>query len=101
MPDSTRILSCGPLLMNPSLVHALNCVLLLNCKFTLPKCNTDNSVDVATGCKLDDRMIGFRFPAGIGNFSLRHRVQTDSGAHPASYPMGTGGSSPGDKAVRA
>jgi len=22
--------------------------------------------------------------------SLRHRVQTGSGAHPASYPMGTG-----------
>jgi hypothetical protein len=23
-----------------------------------------------------------------GNFSLRHRIQTGSGAHPASYPMG-------------
>jgi hypothetical protein len=23
-----------------------------------------------------------------GNFSLRRRVQTDSGSHPASYPMG-------------
>jgi hypothetical protein len=35
-------------------------------------------------------MIGVRFPAGEGrNFSLRHRVQTGSGAHPASYPMGT------------
>jgi hypothetical protein len=30
-----------------------------------------------------------RFPAGSGNFSLHHRVQTGSGAHPASYPMGT------------
>jgi hypothetical protein len=30
------------------------------------------------------------FPAGAGNFSLRHRVQTGSGAHPASYLMGTG-----------
>jgi hypothetical protein len=26
------------------------------------------------------------------NFSLRHRVQTDSGARPASYAVGTGGS---------
>jgi hypothetical protein len=39
-----------------------------------------------------------RFPAGAGNFSLFHRVQNSSGAHPASYPMGTRGSSPGDKA---
>jgi len=29
------------------------------------------------------------------NFSLHHRVQTDSEAHPASYPMGTRGSFPG------
>jgi hypothetical protein len=31
-----------------------------------------------------------RFPAVAGNFSLRHRVQTGSGAKPLSYPMGTG-----------
>jgi hypothetical protein len=36
-------------------------------------------------------MIGVRIPAGAGNFSLRHRVQTGSGAHPASYPVGTKG----------
>jgi hypothetical protein len=39
---------------------------------------------------LDDRMIGIRLPVGAGNFSLRHHVQTGSGAHPASYPMSTG-----------
>jgi hypothetical protein len=38
-----------------------------------------------------------RFPAGAGNFSLHHRVQTGSGAHPASYPVGTSGSFPGVK----
>jgi hypothetical protein len=32
-----------------------------------------------------------RFPA-VQNFSLLHGVQTGSGAHPASYPMATGGS---------
>jgi hypothetical protein len=32
-----------------------------------------------------------------GNFSLHHRVQNNSGAHPASYPMGTRGSFPGVK----
>jgi hypothetical protein len=35
----------------------------------------------------DDRV---RFPAGAGNFSLRHRIKTGSGAHPASCPTGTG-----------
>jgi hypothetical protein len=38
----------------------------------------------------DDRMIRVRIPAGDGNFS-RHRVQTSSGAHPTSYPMGARG----------
>jgi hypothetical protein len=41
--------------------------------------------------------LGVRFPAGAGNFFLHHRVQTGSGAHPASYPMGTRGSFPGGK----
>jgi hypothetical protein len=36
-----------------------------------------------------------------GNLSLHHRVQTGSGAHPASYPMGTGISFPGGKAAEA
>jgi hypothetical protein len=35
---------------------------------------------------------GVRVPVGAGNFSLHHRVQTGSGAHLASYPMGTRGS---------
>jgi hypothetical protein len=34
-------------------------------------------------------------------FSLFHIVQTGSGVHPTSYPMGTGGSFPGGKAARA
>jgi hypothetical protein len=46
------------------------------------------------GYGLDDRGSGVRFPAGAGNFSLSHRVQNGSGAHPASYPMGTRGSFP-------
>jgi hypothetical protein len=28
------------------------------------------------------------FPAGTGTFSLRHRVDIGSGAHPAFYPVG-------------
>jgi hypothetical protein len=42
-----------------------------------------------------------RFPAGAGNFSLHHRVQNGSGAHPAPYPMGIRGSFPGGKAAGA
>jgi hypothetical protein len=42
-----------------------------------------------------------RFPTGAGNFSLHHRVQNGSGAHPASYPMGAGVSFPGGKAAGA
>jgi hypothetical protein len=44
---------------------------------------------------------GVRIPAGAGNFFLLHRVQTGSGAHPASYPMGTGGSLSEGKAAGA
>jgi hypothetical protein len=56
---------------------------------------------IATGYVLDDRMIVVRLPVGVGNFSLHHRVQTGSGAHPASYPLGTGGSFPGGKVAGA
>jgi len=33
-----------------------------------------NSVGLATDYGLNDRLIGFRFLTGIGNFSLRHHV---------------------------
>jgi hypothetical protein len=52
----------------------------------------NSSAGIVTGYRLDDWMIGVRFPAGTGNFSLRHRVQIGPGAHPASYPRGYWGS---------
>jgi hypothetical protein len=52
----------------------------------------DNVVGRATGYELDDRGVGVR------EFSQLHFVQTGSQAHPASYPMGTGGSFPRSKA---
>jgi hypothetical protein len=61
----------------------------------------DSSVGIALGYGLDDRGSRVRFPAGAGNFSLHHRVQNGSGAHPDSYPMGTRGSFPGGKAAGA
>jgi hypothetical protein len=57
----------------------------------------DGSVGIALGYGLDDRGSRVRFPAGAGNFSLHYRVQNDSGAHPASYPMGSRGFFPGRK----
>jgi hypothetical protein len=50
----------------------------------------DSWVGIAAGYRLDGRMIGVRFPAGAGNFSLRHHVQTGTEAHPASCAIGTG-----------
>jgi hypothetical protein len=47
----------------------------------------DSSVGIATGWTA-----GVRFPAGARNFSVLHSVQIGSGAHPASSPMGAGGS---------
>jgi hypothetical protein len=47
---------------------------------------------------LDDQAIGVRSPAGAKDFSSVLCVQTGSGAHPASCPMGTGAPFPGGKA---
>jgi hypothetical protein len=60
---------------------------------------TTVTVGIALGYGLDDRDSRFRLPAGAGNFSLHHRVQNGSGAHPDSYPMGTRGSFAGSRAA--
>jgi hypothetical protein len=60
----------------------------------------DSSVGIALGYRLDDRGSRVRFPAGVGNFSLHHRVQNGSGAYPASYPVGTRAVSLGVKRPR-
>jgi hypothetical protein len=50
---------------------------------------------------VDDRSSGVRFPAGAGDFSLLHHVQTGSGANPASFSVSIGGSFPGTYTVVA
>jgi hypothetical protein len=50
---------------------------------------------------LDDWGSRVWFLVGTRTFSLHHCVQNGSGAHPASYPMGTKGSFPGSKAAGA
>jgi hypothetical protein len=61
----------------------------------------DSSGGIALGYGLDDRGSRVRFPARAGNFSLHHRVQKGSEAHPASYPLDIRGSFSGDKAAGA
>jgi hypothetical protein len=51
------------------------------------------------GYRLDDQGSRVQFLAGAGNFSLHHCSQNSSGAHPASYPGGTGSSFSGGKAA--
>jgi hypothetical protein len=65
------------------------------------KQSRDISVGIALGYGLDDRGSRVRFPAVAGNFSLHHSVQNGSGAHPASYRMGTRGSFPEGKEAGA
>jgi hypothetical protein len=63
------------------------------------KKSRDSSVGIALGYGLGDRGSRVRFPAGAGNSSLYHRVKNGSGAHPASYLIGSRGSFPGGKAA--
>jgi hypothetical protein len=77
-------------------------IYLLNFQLTIIlKKSCDSSVGIALGYGLDDRSSRVRFPTGAGNFSRHHRIQNDSGAHPASYPMGIRDSFPGGKAAGA
>jgi hypothetical protein len=58
--------------------------------------NRDNSGGIETGYRPD----GWgSIPGRARDFSPVQRVQTSSGAHAASYPMGTGEYFPGDKAA--
>jgi hypothetical protein len=56
-----------------------------------------SSGSIVSDYGLGDRAIEVRSPTGA-DFSSSPCVQTGSGAHPASYPMGTGGSFPGGEA---
>jgi hypothetical protein len=63
-----------------------------------PCMSLGSSGSIVSDYGLDDRMIEVRSPTGTDDFSSSPCVQSGSGAHPASYPMGTGGSFPGGNA---
>jgi hypothetical protein len=48
--------------------------------------------------RMDDRATAVLFPTEVKDFSSTFCAQTSSEAHPASYPVGTRGPFPGDKA---
>jgi hypothetical protein len=62
---------------------------LLYSKITHKNFSVDRSVNIAMSWTA-----GVRFPARARNISLFHSVQTGFGAHPAFYPVVTGGSFP-------
>lgn len=53
------------------------------------------------GDRLDDQGIMVQLLAGASHFSLLYIIQTDPGAHPASYSLGTGASFAGCTVVGA
>jgi hypothetical protein len=57
-----------------------------------------SSVSIVSDYGLDDRAIEVRSPAEAKDFSSSLCAQTNSEAHPASCPIGTGGPFPGGKA---
>jgi hypothetical protein len=72
---------------------AQECLLFYLCPWS-----RGSSVSIISGYGLDDRVIEVRSPAGAEDFSSSPCDQTNSGAHPASYTMGTGCPFPRGKA---
>jgi hypothetical protein len=67
--------------------------------YYLKRWEPGSSDSIVSDYGLDDRAIGVRSPAGAKDFSSSLCVQTGSGAHPASCPMGTEGPFPGGKSA--
>jgi hypothetical protein len=81
--------------VSPQRPYALQCGIWSKNNFMFG--NPGSSGSIVSDYGLDDRAMEVRSPTGA-DFSSSLCVQTGSGAHPESYPMGTGGSFPGGKA---
>jgi hypothetical protein len=78
--------------------ESINLLLLPLLLLLLLQITRNSSAGIATGYGLDGRG---SIPGRLGDFSALHSVQIASGAHPGSYPLGTGGNLPVCKAVGA
>jgi hypothetical protein len=65
-------------------------------EYSLVGMSRDSALGIGTGYRLEDQEVGVQVPVGSRIFSSPN-IQTGSGVHPTSYPMGTGGSIPGVK----
>jgi hypothetical protein len=88
MPESGFNIQFETFSLNGMNVYETNCILYV----------FGAAVAQAVKCLTTAWTIGVRSPAGAEDFSSSPCVQTGSGAHPASYSMGTGGPFPGGKA---
>jgi hypothetical protein len=84
----------------PNLLHLVKISLdfLMNNLYKFPSHydrSRDRIVDIVSGYGLDDGGVGVRALVGSRTFSLLHVVQIGSEAHPASFPMVTGGKAVG------
>jgi hypothetical protein len=61
--------------------------------FLIMTCDEESDISIDT---TTDWTTEVRFQAWARDFSALDSVQTVFGAHPSSYPMGIGGSFPGD-----
>jgi hypothetical protein len=78
-----------------SFIGSMN-VLWINIIIRIHERSWDSPVGKVTGYGLNGWV---RFPAWVRYFSPLRRIQTGSGAHPASYPTGTGCCFPGSNAA--
>jgi hypothetical protein len=88
-PSSAEVKECVELYLHPQYVFMAWCF-----TFYLLFTPVYDGARLAQwySAEIQDGRSGHRIPAEAGNFSLHHRVQTRSAAHPASYPMGSRGS---------
>jgi hypothetical protein len=88
------IISCSDMtkFITPAKIYYANTIIIKS---------HDGSVSIVLGYGLEDQGSRVQCLVGAGNFSLHHRVWNSSGAHPASYPMGTRGAFPRVKVAGA
>jgi hypothetical protein len=84
----------------PDFISCCTFFLIFNYRF-FSSTSRDSAVGIATGYGLYDSGVGVRVSVEATIFTSPCRLDRLLGVHPASYPMGTGGSFLGGKAAGA